>query len=127
MRFSLNDTATPWIAHHTDSSVVNGLHLAMNWLYNFIRPQQLKYFANVTRHNCLEKTTMQGLVGGKEAEDSQDNYGIRTSHRPYTFCTIATASRVAGDRHHFRQKHFDSDVMKMIIMLSEEMTYRWPR
>ena len=71
----------PWIAHRTNSSILHELHLPMNWRYNFVRSQKLKYFGHVTRHNGLEKTIVQGMVrySGKEAEESQDKYGRKTS------------------------------------------------
>ena len=55
----------PWIAHRTNCSILNELHLPTNWMYNFVRRQKLKYFGHVTRHNGLEKTIMQGMVAGK--------------------------------------------------------------
>ena len=55
----------PWIAHRTNCSILNELQLPTNWLYNFVRRQQLKYFGHVTRHDGLEKTLMQGMVAGK--------------------------------------------------------------
>ena len=36
----------PWIAHRTNSSMLNERHLPMNWLYNFVRCQKLKYFGD---------------------------------------------------------------------------------
>ena len=56
-----------WIAHRTNSSILNELHLPKNWLYNFVRRQKLKYFGNVTRRSGLEKTIMQGIVAGKRS------------------------------------------------------------
>ena len=69
----------PWIAHRTNCSILNELHLPTNWLYNFVRRQKLKYFGHVTRHNGLEKTILQGMVAGKEAEESRDKDGRKTS------------------------------------------------
>ena len=69
----------PLIAHRTNSLILSELHLPTNWLYNFARCQKLKYFGHVTRHNGLEKTLMQGMVAGKEAEESQDRDGRKTS------------------------------------------------
>ena len=46
----------PWIAHRTNCSILNELHLPTNWMYNFVRRQKLKYFGNVTHHTGLEKT-----------------------------------------------------------------------
>ena len=40
----------------------------MNWLYNVVRRQQLKYFGHVTRHSGLEKTIMQGMIAGKRSQ-----------------------------------------------------------
>ena len=39
----------------------------------------LKYFGHVTRRNGLEKTMMKGMVAGREADESQDNDGRKTS------------------------------------------------
>ena len=88
----------PWIAHCTNCSIWNELQLPTNWLYNFVRRQQLKYFGHVTRHDGLEKTIMQGMVAGKRTrgkprrrweKDITDNM----------FGTMAAACRVAEDRH----------------------------
>ena len=69
----------PWIDHCTNSSILNELHLPTNWLYNVVRHQQLKYFSHGTRYNGLEKTIMQGMILGKEAEENQDKDGRNTS------------------------------------------------
>ena len=69
----------PWIAHRTNCSILNELHLPTNWLYNCVRRQKLKYFAHVTRHDGLEKTIMQGMVAGEKAEESQAKCGRKTS------------------------------------------------
>ena len=61
----------PWIAHRTNCSILNELHLPTNWMYNFVRRQKLKYFGHVTRHNGLEKTIMQGMVAGKRSRGNQ--------------------------------------------------------
>ena len=37
----------PWIAHRTNCSILNELHLPTNWLYNCVRRQHLKYFTMV--------------------------------------------------------------------------------
>ena len=66
----------PWIAHRTNCSILNELHLPTNWLYNFVRRQKLKYFGHGTRHNGLEKTIMQGMIAGKR---SRDKDGRKTS------------------------------------------------
>ena len=90
----------PWIAHRTNCSILNELHLPTNWMYNFVRRQKLKYFGHVTRHNGLEKTIMQGMVAGKRSrgkprqrweKDITDMFG-----------TMTAASRVAEDRKQFR-------------------------
>ena len=57
----------PWIAHRTNSSILNELHLPTNLLYNCVRRQKRKYFGHVTHHNGLEKTIMQGMVAGKRS------------------------------------------------------------
>ena len=87
------------ISHRTNSSIMSELHLPTNWLYNFVRRQQLKYFGHVTRHNGLEKTTMQGMVAGKRSRgkpiQSWEKYTTDT------FATMTAASRAAEDRHQF--------------------------
>ena len=55
------------IAHRTNCSILNELHLPTNWMYNFVRRQKLKYVGHVSRHNDLEKTIMQGMVAGKRS------------------------------------------------------------
>ena len=101
----------PWIAHHTNCSILNELHLPTNWLYNFVRRQKLKHFGHVTRHNGLEKTIMQGMVAGKRSrgkpkqrweKDITDTFGMMTA-----------ASRVAS----ISQRHLGSDVLTRIIAL----------
>ena len=57
----------PWIAHRTNFSILNELHLRTNWQHNFVRRQKLKYFGHFTRHDGLEKTIMQGMVAGKRS------------------------------------------------------------
>ena len=69
-----------WIGHRTNYSLLNELHLPMNRLHHFGRRQKLKYFGQVNRRNGLSKTIMQGMVAGKEAEESQDKDGRKTSH-----------------------------------------------
>ena len=64
MKCYRNILRIPWIAHRTNCSILNELHLPTNWLCNFVRRQKLKYFGHVTRHDCLEKTIMQGMVAG---------------------------------------------------------------
>ena len=88
------------IAHRTNSSILNERHLPTKWLYNFVRRQKLKYFGNVTRHNGLDKTIMQGMVAGKRSRVKPIN--IWEKDITDTFRTMAAASRVAEDRHQFR-------------------------
>ena len=90
----------PWIDHRTNCSILNLLHLPTNWLYNFVRRQKLKYFGHVTRHNGLEKKIMQGMLAGNRSKGKpRQRFGER---HHYTFGTMATASRVAENRHQFR-------------------------
>ena len=37
MKCYRNILRIPWIAHRTNSSMLNDLHLTTNWLYNFVR------------------------------------------------------------------------------------------
>ena len=88
----------PCIAHRTNCSILNELHLPTNWMYNFVRRPKLKYFGHVTRHNGLEKTIMQGMVAGKRSRGKP-----RQRWEKYikdTFGTMTAASRVAEDRCH---------------------------
>ena len=57
----------PRIAHRTNCSILNSLHLPTNWLYNIVRRRKLKYFGHVTRHNGLQHTVMQGIVAGERS------------------------------------------------------------
>ena len=59
-------------------------------------------FGQVTRHNGLEKTIMQGMVAGKR---SRGKSGRQIWKKYFTdiFGTITTASRVAEDIHRFRK------------------------
>ncbi len=52
-------------SHQLFNTNINELHLPTNWLHNFVRRQQLKYFGHVTRHDGLEKIIMQGMVAVK--------------------------------------------------------------
>ena len=90
----------PWIAHRTNCSILNELHLPTNWMYNFVRRQKLKYFGHVTRHNGLEKTIMQGMVAGKRSRGKPRQRWEKDITD--TFGTMAAASRVAKDRQQFR-------------------------
>ena len=72
-----------------------------NWLHNFVRRQELKYFGHVTRHNRLEKTIIQGMVAGKSRRGKPRQ--IWEKDITYTFGTMAAAARVAEDRHQFRR------------------------
>ena len=89
----------PWIAHRTNSSILNELHLPTNWLYNFVRLQKLKYFGHIALHDGLEKTIMQGMVAGKRSNGKPRQR--REKDITDTFGTMATASKVAEDRHQF--------------------------
>ena len=90
----------PWIAHRTNCSILNELHLPTNWMYNFVRRQKLKYFGHVTRHNGLEKTIMQGMVAGKRSRGKPRQRWEKDITD--TFGTMTAASRVAEDRKQFR-------------------------
>ena len=90
----------PWIAHRTNCSILNELHLPTNWMYNFVRRQKLKYFGHVTRHNGLEKTIMQGMVAGKRSR-GKPRQRCEKDFRD-TFGTMTAASRVAEYRRQFR-------------------------
>ena len=90
-----------WIAHRTNCSILNELHLPTNWMYNFVRRQKLKYFGYVTRHNGLEKTIMQGMVAGKRSRGTPRQRWEKDITD--TFGTMTAASRVAEDRHPFRK------------------------
>ena len=82
----------PWIAHRTNCSILNELHLPTNWMYNFVRRQKLKYFGHVTRHNGLEKTIMQGMVAGKRSREKKPR----------------KAKTEMGERHHGYVRYDDS-------------------
>ena len=90
-----------WIAHRTNCSILNELHLPTNCLYNIVRRQKLKYFGHVTRHDGLEKTIMQGMVAGRKSRGKP----IQRWEKDITdtFGTMTAAGRVAEDRHQFRR------------------------
>ena len=68
------------IKHRLYTKLLNELHLPTNWLYNFVRRQKLKCFGQITRHNRLEKATMQGMVAGKRSRGKpRQRYGRKTS------------------------------------------------
>ena len=103
----------PWIAHRTNSSISNELHLPTNWLYNFVRRQNLKYFGHVTRHNGLEKTIMQGMVAGKRSrgkprqrceKDITDTFGTYDD----------SSKQSGGGPASISQRHLGSDVLMRI-------------
>ena len=82
------------------------LHIKTNFIYlrtgyNFERRQRLKYFGHVTRHNGLETTIMQGMVAGKRSRGKPRQRW--ENDITDTFGTMATASRVAEDRHQIRK------------------------
>ena len=89
----------PCMAHRTNCSILNEVHLPTNWLYNIVRRQKLKYFGHVTRHNGLEKTIMQGMVAAKRSRGKPRQ--ICEKDITDTFGTMAAASRVAEGRHRF--------------------------
>ena len=91
----------PWIAHRTNFSILNELHLPTNWLYTFVRRQKLKYFGHVIRHDGLGKTMVRGMVAGKRSRGKPRQ--IWEKIITDTFGTMAAASRVAEDRHPFRR------------------------
>ena len=95
--------------HRTNSSIFNELQLPMNWLYNVVRCQQLKYFGHVTRHNGLEKTIMQGMVAGKRSSGKPR----QKQEKEFTdiFGKMATSCIVAAS---ISQRHLGSDVLTRI-------------
>ena len=95
----------PWIAHRTNCSILNELHLPTNWLYNCVRRQKLKYFGHVTRHNGLEKTIMQGMVAVKRSRGKPRQRWKKDITD--TFGTMTAASRVAEDRHQMLREEED--------------------
>ena len=99
MKCYCNMLRIPWIVHRTNSSLSNECHLPMNWLYNVVRCQQLKYFGHVTRHNDLEKTIMQGMVAEKRSRGKPRQRWEKDIRD--IFSTMATASKLAEDKHRF--------------------------
>ena len=90
-----------WIYHRTNSSISNELHLPTKWVYNCVMRQKRKHFGHVNRQNGLEKTIMQGMVAGKISRGKP-----KQSWEKYitdTFGMMATASRVAENRHRSRK------------------------
>ena len=76
------------------SSIVNELHLPSNWLYNFVRHHQLKYFCHVTRHNYFrEDNNARNVSRVKEQRKAKTKMEERKTTD--LFGMIATASRLA--------------------------------
>ena len=69
-----------WIAHRTNSSILNELLLPTNWLYTFVRRQKVKYFGQFTRHDVLEKRIMKGMAAGKRSRGNPRQRWENTSH-----------------------------------------------
>ena len=101
----------PWIAHRTNCSILNELHLPTNWMYNFVRRQKLKYFGHVTRHNGLEKTIMQGMVAGKRSRGKPRQMGER--HHGYVRYDDSGKQSGRGPET-ISQWHLGSDVLTRI-------------
>ena len=78
----------PWIAHRTNCSILNELHLPTNWMYNFVRRQKLKYFGHVTRPQWFR-------------EDSNARNGSREKKQ-------RKATTKMGERHHRYVRYDDS-------------------
>ena len=110
MKCYRNILRIPWIAHRTNCSISNELHLLTNWMYNCVRRQKLKNVGHVTRHNGLEKTTIQGMVAGKRSRGKPRQRWEKDITD--TFGTMTSASRVAEDRHQFRRAHYTSTLYK---------------
>ena len=53
----------------------------------------------------VENTIMQGMVAGKSR-------GKLRQSRTSQICSVATASRVAEDKHLFRKRNLGSDILK---------------
>ena len=97
MKCYRNILLIPRIAHRTNSSILNKLCLLLNWIYNFVRYQKLKYFDHVTRHTGLEKTIMQGMVVGKRSRGKpRQRLGKGVID---IFGAMTVRSRLAEDRH----------------------------
>ena len=78
-------------------------HLPTNWLYNFVRRQELKYFGHVTWHNGDDNNARNGSRE-KKLRKPKTKIGKDITD---IFSTMATATRVAEeDRHRFRTKIF---------------------
>ena len=54
-----------WREHRTNQSIREQLGIEENWLLHFISKLKLKYFGHIKRHNCLEKTFLEGRLAGK--------------------------------------------------------------
>ena len=57
----------------------------MNWLYNFVRRQKLKYFGHVTRHNGLEKTIINARNGSREKKPRKAKTKMGERHHIYVW------------------------------------------
>ena len=77
-------------------------HLPTNWLYNFVRRQELKYFGHVTWHNRDDNNESNGSREKKHRK-SKTKIGKDIID---IVATMATATRVAENRHQFRTKIF---------------------
>lgn len=92
----------PWTMKIKNADILKQLNIKEGWLVNNILSRKMTYFGHIKRHNCLERTIMEGKVPGKRGRGRPRRRWIQDIKDTLNMSTTELGN-LAKNRDSFRQ------------------------